>query len=149
MCRKCRKNLHKFKLLGEVQIIHKDIRDLNFQNSEIIIMNYILQFIPTELKLSVMKKICQSLPTRGILILSEKINQQNASLQKLYTDIYSDFKQSRGYTELEIAQKREALENILLPLGFEELQSLLRKAGFNQIKVFFQWFNFLSLIAEK
>jgi tRNA (cmo5U34)-methyltransferase len=70
-------------------------------------------------------------------------------LNREYIDIYHQFKKDRGYSELEIAKKREALENVLIPFSIEENTALLEKAGFASVAPFFQWFNFASFIAVK
>jgi tRNA (cmo5U34)-methyltransferase len=62
---------------------------------------------------------------------------------------YYQYKKRRGYSELEIANKREALENVLIPLSIGENRDMLLKAGFSRIETFFQWFNFISIVACK
>jgi tRNA (cmo5U34)-methyltransferase len=81
--------------------------------------------------------------------MSEKTVQPDKSLNRTYIDIYHRFKRDKGYSDLEIARKREALENILIPFTLEENRDMLEEAGFHPVSLFFQWFNFSSLVGIK
>jgi len=81
--------------------------------------------------------------------MSEKLITQNKRLNKIMIDIYYDFKKEMGYSEYEIAQKREALENVLIPYTMDENIEMLKKAGFRDIEVIFRWNNFATFIAFK
>jgi len=83
------------------------------------------------------------------LILSEKVICQDKELDQQFLDSYHRYKKRRGYSELEIANKREALENVLVPLTIQENYDLLVQAGFTRVETFFQWFNFVSFVACK
>lgn len=85
----------------------------------------------------------------GVLILSEKIVSKDKQLDQQFLDSYHRYKMRRGYSELEIANKREALENVLVPLTIQENIDLLIEAGFTRVETFFQWFNFVSFVAYK
>lgn len=113
------------------------------------ICNYTLQFIRPIRRDQFIRSLFDGLRPGGVVILSEKIILHDRRLNREYIDIYYQFKKSRGYSELEIAKKREALENVLIPFSLEENTALLRQAGFITVAPFFQWFNFASLIAVK
>ena len=81
--------------------------------------------------------------------MSEKIVCPEQSINRCFTDFYLDFKRERGYSEIEITRKREALENVLVPFSGAENIDLLNQAGFARVEPFFQWFNFISLLAVK
>jgi len=85
----------------------------------------------------------------GVLILSEKIKFADAEQQALMTELYMEFKRANGYSELEISQKRSALENVLLPDTLETHQERLKLAGFSESLVWFQNFVFASILAVK
>jgi len=70
-------------------------------------------------------------------------------LNRLYIQHYYEFKQRNGYSELEIARKREALENVLIPYRADENDAMLRSVGFRAVDVFFKWYNFVGLVAFK
>jgi len=108
-----------------------------------------LQFIRPLNRENFLTRLFASLRPGGICILSEKTISHHPGLNRSYIDIYHQFKKERGYSELEIAKKREALENILIPCSLEENRSMLQAAGFVEVEPFFQWFNFVSFIAVK
>lgn len=135
--------------LCNVELIHSPIQDINFEKCGIVIMNYTLQFIDKSLRHEILTKIYESLRPGGIFILSEKINSESALVHNLLTDLYYDFKRRNGYSELEISQKREALENVLVPLTPKEQLELLKNCGFMQSEMIFQWYNFASFIGIK
>lgn len=96
-----------------------------------------------------MKQIYDGLNENGALILIEKLTSEDTIFNRLFINHYYDYKRTRGYSDLEIANKREALENVLIPYRMEENFELLRGAGFKKIEVFFRWYNFCAIIAVK
>lgn len=126
-----------------------NIEDINFKDSGLIIMNYTLQFISPEKRLEILKKIYESLCPGGIFILSEKIDLEDKKLHQLATELYYDFKRRSGYSELEISQKREALEEVLRPLTPEQQMQQLKEAGFQHIDTLFRWYNFTCYVGLK
>jgi tRNA (cmo5U34)-methyltransferase len=68
---------------------------------------------------------------------------------RLFIDLYHDYKAAQGYSHLEIAQKREALENVLVPYRAAENVEMLRRSGFAEVETFFRWFNFAGFVAKK
>lgn len=114
-----------------------------------IVLNYTMQFIRPLQREIFLQRLFQNLRPGGILLISEKTITHDRRLNREYIDIYYRFKKSRGYSELEIAKKREALENVLIPFSIEENKAMLKKNGFISIETFFQWFNFTSFIAVK
>mgnify|MGYP001546287634 CR=1 FL=1 len=117
--------------------------------ANIILCNYTMQFIRPMLRQGFTRQLYQALPPGGLLFLSEKIISQHTILNRQFIDIYHGFKRDQGYSELEIAAKREALENVLIPFTVEENIELLRNAGFGAAEEFFRWVNFASFIALK
>ena len=124
-----------------------DLTTFKEKNAGGIIVNYTLQFIEPNHRLAVLKKIHSALRPGGCLILSEKILAHDADISQHFASFHEDFKRYQGYSEMEISKKRQALENILIPLTLSENYNLLKQAGFNKIETFFQWYNFVSLIA--
>jgi tRNA (cmo5U34)-methyltransferase len=126
-----------------------DITATDYPGAGAFILNYTLQFIRPIRREEFIRSLFAALRPGGVLILSEKIILHDRRLNREYIDIYYQFKKDRGYSELEIAKKREALENVLIPFSIEENTALLEKAGFASVAPFFQWFNFASFIAVK
>ncbi|BHH82136.1 carboxy-S-adenosyl-L-methionine synthase CmoA [Desulforhopalus sp. 52FAK] len=132
-----------------VSFAHEDITEFSHSGAGAIILNYTLQFIRPLQREQFLKKLFQNLRPGGILLVSEKVLSHNSRLNREYIDIYHSFKKSRGYSELEIAKKREALENILIPFSINENRNMLKTCGFESVETYFQWFNFASFIALK
>lgn len=126
-----------------------DIRSIPIENASIVVLNFTLQFIPVKDRLTLLKKIYHGLLPGGVLIISEKLNYIDQKQNDLHTDMHHIFKKANGYSDLEISQKRTALENVLIPETVTCHKNRLQKAGFNSAEVWFQYFNFASLIALK
>ena len=114
-----------------------------------ILCNYTLQFLRPLHRQALVNRLHAALPEGGVLILSEKTISPAIRLNRAFISSYHSFKKQQGYSELEIAAKREALENVLVPFSLGENRTMLENAGFTEIEVFFQWFNFASLVALK
>ncbi len=137
------------KLPHSIELLTQDLTQLNFQQCGLVIMNYTLQFIDPAERYHLIERIYNALRPGGIILLSEKIKSPQKRVQDLTTKLYYDFKKRNGYSELEISQKRSALENILIPYTANEQISLLQKAGFEQSEMIFRWHNFASFIGIK
>lgn len=127
----------------------EDITAFDHPGAGAIIVNYTMQFIRPLQRERFLQRLFHSLRPGGIVLISEKVISHDPRLNRQYIDTYYQFKKSRGYSELEIAKKREALENVLIPYSIEENKAMLQKCGFASTETFFQWFNFISLIAIK
>lgn len=133
----------------EVTFLAEDMSEVELKDAKVVILNYTLQFFQQEGRVEFLKKIYKSLSQGGILILSEKIKSKGTLMQDCITDLYYDFKRRNGYSELEISQKREALENVLVPITPEEQVEMLKVAGFQESEMLFRWYNFESFLAIK
>jgi len=138
-----------FSLDDRIVFIEQDITQADFSGAGGAILNYTLQFIKPAVRSEFLKKIYNGLRTSGILILSEKVVSRDKEMNEQFQGSYYQYKKRRGYSELEIANKREALENVLIPLSIGENRDMLLQAGFSRIETFFQWFNFVSIVACK
>ena len=127
----------------------KDITKFPMENASVVVLNFTLQFIAIENRLELLRKIYQSLLPGGVFVLSEKIMFNEPSLQASFTGLHHAFKQANGYSQLEISQKRTAIENILQPETLLQHQERIAAAGFYSQAVWFQCLNFASLIAWK
>jgi len=149
MVEKCINNLNKTGTSANYQIICEDVLKITFKPASVIVLNFTLQFIPLEHRNELVKKIYDALLPDGILVLSEKIQFADAYKTHLFTDIHHAFKKSQGYSDLEIAQKRNALENVLIPETKETHLARLKTAGFEHAELWFQCLNFASFIGIK
>lgn len=132
-----------------VQLVCANIEDCTIDNASICVLNFTLQFIALERRKTLLERIAEGMRPGGVLILSEKIAFADSEHQQLMTELHHNFKRANGYSELEIAQKRAALENVLLPETLDCHRTRLLEAGFRSVDVWFQCFNFSSIIAFK
>jgi len=132
-----------------VQLVNDDILNIEIKNASVCVLNFTLQFLKIEDRSKLIQKIYTGLLPGGILILSEKITFENSEKQRCQTDWHHAFKKANGYSDLEVAQKRTALENVLIPETLEQNKKRLTDAGFQKVNLWFQCFNFVSLVAEK
>lgn len=151
MVERCREYLHaQDSMLQEllpVEVIERDILALEFQPSSLVALNFTLQFIAPEHRPALLGAIRRALVPGGALILSEKLRFADEGEQLLLTDLHIAFKRANGYSELEIAQKRSAIENVMKPDSLEVHRQRLLDAGFSMVVPWFQCLNFASLIA--
>jgi len=126
-----------------------DIRNLDFKPCSVVTLNFTLQFLPPKDRDSLLKKIQNALLPGGVLILSEKICFDEKSEQSHLEELHWLFKKANGYSDLEVSQKRSALEQVLLPNTLEEHKTRLSNTGFDTVHLWYQCFNFMSLIAFK
>ncbi|GFH58728.1 tRNA (mo5U34)-methyltransferase [Chaetoceros tenuissimus] len=126
-----------------------DILNAGISNSSFVIMNYTLQFVSVTRRQELLESIATGLNDGGVLLISEKVRAECSELQETCTWIYEDFKERRKYTKREIARKKEALMNVLIPYTEGELRSALITAGFETVEVIAKWNNFTSFVARK
>lgn len=138
---------------GVTHAFDLDIADLHqtlsIENASVVTLLLTLQFVRPLYREKVMQAIYNGLNTNGCLILIEKVTSEDSMFNRLFIKNYYDFKRRNGYSDTEIAHKREALENVLIPYRMEENFDLLKAAGFQKIDVFFRWYNFCGIIAMK
>ncbi|MBL1320671.1 MAG: carboxy-S-adenosyl-L-methionine synthase CmoA [Methylophaga sp.] len=133
----------------DVKLVCADLQDVVIENASVVVMNFTLQFIPQDERLALIRRVYQGLKPGGILILSEKITFEDPERDQFQNEIHHDFKRANGYSDLEISQKRTALEKVLIPETLATHQQRLADAGFGTSNVWFQCFNFISLVAIK
>ena len=134
---------------AKYQLLNDNLQNIAVNNASMVVLNFTLQFVPKQDRESVISNIYNGMLPGSALVLSEKICFDNPSMQQLTTELYHAFKMTNGYSELEVSQKRTALENVLIPETLTDHETRLRSAGFHNIGVWFQCFNFISLVAIK
>ncbi len=149
MVERCRRHIDAFRAETPVTVIEDDIRNVEIKNASIVVLNFTLQFLSPEDRLPLLESIYRGLLPGGILVLSEKFNFSDSLTGELLFDMHLDFKRANGYSELEISQKRSMLENVMRTDSVEAHKSRLTQAGFQHSELWFQCFNFGSLIAVK
>jgi tRNA (cmo5U34)-methyltransferase len=124
-------------------------KKLSNENASVVIMNYTLQFAKLDNRSTILKSIYEGLVSGGSLILIEKVKSEIPDLNKTLIEFHHQFKEKNSYSKLEISQKREALENVLIPWTVEQNSGLIKSAGFSTVELFFKWNNFAGFIALK
>ena len=149
MIEKCKHVIHKHVSNVEVEVRESDICELPIENASMVVMNFTLQFIEEALRFALIKKIFDGMNDSAVFVLSEKIELADAVEQSRQISLHHAFKKANGYSDLEVSQKRSALENVLIPETVEQHVTRLKKAGFSEVFVWFQCFNFVSIMAIK
>lgn len=148
MLEQARKKIHALSAL-HVELKNADILEYDYKQADVFVSNYTLQFIRPLVREELVKKILSSLKKEGVFIFSEKVISHHSKLNKDLIECYYSFKKEQGYSEFEISQKREALENVLVPYSEEENIKMAKNCGFSHCEVVFRWANFATFIAIK
>jgi len=128
---------------ARVSFVQSDVSEMDFNNASVVLMNYLLQFVAPDRRLMLLKNIRKGLRPGGVLILSEKLAGDDE-----FNKVHEAFKLANGYSELEVSQKRTALENVMVPDTLETHLERLAEAGFNNVSTWFRCLNWVSLIAK-
>lgn len=147
MVERCRENIDADQAPTPVDVVCADIRDVAIAQASVVTMNFTLQFIEPAQRLPLLQRIHAGLLPGGALLMAEKLRFADDMEQARQEQMHLAFKRANGYSELEISQKRAALERVLLPDTLEEHRARLHAAGFSQVWLWFQAFNFSALIA--
>jgi len=134
---------------ADIDVHNADILEYDYKKADVFVSNYTLQFIRPLVREELVQKIASALKEEGAFIFSEKVISHHSKLNKDLIECYYDFKKTQGYSEYEIVQKREALENVLVPYSEEENIKMAKNAGFSHCEVVFRWANFATFIALK
>lgn len=149
MVDRCRGNIEADTASVSTEVICQDIRETVIENASMVLMNFTLQFIQREDRAKLLAGIASGLKPGGVLVLSEKLKMADFGEQEILTHLHHGFKRDMGYSDLEISQKRSALEDVLVPDSFENHKHMLLEAGFGRVYLWFQCFTFGSMIALK
>jgi len=149
MTRRCREALEPETIdtSTELSVLDADIQDVEIARASMVVMNYTLQFIPVRERASLIEGIATGMLDGGVFILSEKIVDEDPEIDNGLVALHHEFKRRNAYSDLEISQKRAALENVLVPETIAAHTARLRNAGYRHIGVWLQYFNFVSMIA--
>ena len=149
MVAQLKQRLSQNKLEGRVEVEQKDIRDIEIANASMVVFNFVLQFLAPEQRSPLLHKVYEGMLPDSILVLSEKIDFENSKENDFQINMHHDFKKLQGYSDLEISQKRAALEKVLVPETPQVHLQRLKDIGFKESYLWFQCFNFISIVAIK
>ncbi len=149
MIKQLKGRLEDLNLESSIQLFHKDVTKIDMNNGSFAILNYTLQFIERSQRDNLIKKICTGLNKKGALLLSEKITYDDAEEDALMQQLHENYKRQNDYSDMEISQKREALEDVLIRDTHEQHVERLKKAGFSKVSILTKYLNFVSYLAIK
>lgn len=150
MLDKCKQKIKLSNSNRQFEYLEADLhKSLQIENASVVVMCLTLQFVRPLKRHNLVQQVYNGLLPGGVLILVEKVISEDSAFNRNFIKYYHSMKMRNHYSEMEIAQKREALENVLIPYKLSENITLLRDAGFQTCEVFFKWYNFTGLIAKK
>jgi tRNA (cmo5U34)-methyltransferase len=149
MVERCKMHINAFKGRTPVEVIEANIQEVNVENASMVVLNFTLQFIDKDERQTLINNIASGINPGGVLLISEKISHGDSVIDEHLVNLHHDFKRANGYSELEVAQKRTSLENVMRTDSVEQHITRLKSAGFKHVSPWFQCFNFISFIAIK
>ena len=129
--------------------LEQDIRQTDVAGASVVLLNYVLQFIPPADRQALLDRCCEALLPGGLVILSEKIRFSGKADQAWSESLHIAYKKANGYSDLEVSQKREALENVMIVDTEAEHRQRLEDAGFKTVRTWFRCLNWCSMVAIK
>ena len=149
MIQRCREIIAASDSDVDVLIVEDDVRQITIEQASMVVMNYTLQFLSLEERDAMIGNIFDGLNDGGILVLSEKVLDEDDEVEKLLVAMHHEFKRQNAYSDLEISRKRTALESVLIPETISMHRTRLENAGFRHVGIWLRQFNFVSIIATK
>jgi tRNA (cmo5U34)-methyltransferase len=150
MLERCRQKLAEINLDKVIELRQGDLdAGIDIENASVVMMVLTLMFVRPLNREKLMRRIHAGMNENSCLLMVEKVLGDGSLFNRLFIERYYAFKRRMGYSELEISQKREALENVLIPYRLQENRDLLLNAGFREVEVFFKWYNFAGFVAVK
>ncbi|MGQ8363756.1 carboxy-S-adenosyl-L-methionine synthase CmoA [Glaciecola sp. 1036] len=149
MVERCKKNISAWNFNHHIEVIYADVTKVTIAPCDAIIMNFTLQFISPNLRQDVIDKLYSALNPGGILVVSEKLSFKDTLVNNKLIEIHHEFKRQNGYSDLEISQKRTALENVMITDNQDGHYARFKQAGFSHYASWYQNLNFASMFAIK
>ncbi|MCP4746443.1 MAG: carboxy-S-adenosyl-L-methionine synthase CmoA [Desulfobacteraceae bacterium] len=144
-----RQRLAKTPACERIELRCRNLETLEIENADVVVLNYTMQFLPIEFRKTLLLKIYQGLRPGGMFVFCEKITHSNPVVAGIQQSFYHAYKRENGYSDLEISQKREALEKVLIPETVETHLGRLKQAGFQTADIWHKWFNFAAFLTFK
>ena len=149
MVERCKLHVNAYRSDTPVEVIEADIREIDITDASVVVLNFTLQFLSPEDRFALLEKIYAGLRPGGVLILSEKYVFEDENANELLIDLHHDFKRANGYSELEVSQKRAALEKVMVTDTVNEPETRLKNVGFADVVMWYKCYNFTSMVAIK
>ena len=123
--------------------LQADMQEVEFTAASLIVLHLTLQFIPVARRNRLLTRCGAALVPQGGLLLFEK-----TTATPLVAQAHLQFKANNGYSQLEITQKRQALEQVLTPESRAAHEERLRASGFSRVTCVFTALNFVGWLAQ-
>ncbi len=149
MVARCREIIDRAETSVPIEVTCADVRDATIRDASMVVMNYTLQFVPPDDRQPVIERIGRGLQPGGVFVLSEKLVDEDPAVNELLIELHHDFKRQHAYSDAEIANKRAAIENVLVPDTLTTHRERLFRSGFQTVGVWLRHFNFVSMIAVR
>jgi tRNA (cmo5U34)-methyltransferase len=150
MLERARERLERLPGADRLTLLERDLNDgAQVENASVVVLNLTLQFVRPLRRDRLIRDANRGMNPNGCLILVEKVLGNDSLFNRTFIRLYYEMKRRNGYSETEIARKREALENVLIPYRVDENFELLHRNGFTQVDIFFKWYNFCGIIGVK
>lgn len=149
MISQCKENFAKIRPACRMELRHEDVRATVITGASLAMMNFTLQFVAPDDRESVLKKVCRGLLPGGVLMLSEKIVGETPESEACLYELHHGFKRANGYSQMEVSQKRSALEGVMITEKISEHTRRLLRVGFSRVEVIFRALNFVTMVAFK
>ncbi|MFK7816706.1 MAG: carboxy-S-adenosyl-L-methionine synthase CmoA [Gammaproteobacteria bacterium] len=141
--------LKSLKLNARIELLNSDVNDVDMMDGSFVILNYTLQFIDRSKRDALISNVCSSLMNKGALLISEKIRYDDKEEDLIMQQLHENYKRQNDYSDMEISQKREALEDVLVRDTHEQHIERLKNAGFSKVSILTKYLNFVSYLAIK
>ena len=132
-----------------LEYILGDVMTHPYEESDLFISYYLLQFIHPSMRQQLVNKIYQSLRWGGAFICFEKVRAPDARFQDISSSLYADYKLSNGYSAEEIISKSRSLKGVLEPFSTQGNIDMLNRAGFIDINPIFKYICFEGYLCIK
>jgi tRNA (cmo5U34)-methyltransferase len=150
MLGRARERLSRLTEAGRLTLLEADLNSgVQVENASVVVLNLTLQFVRPLRRDLLIRDINRGMNPNGCLILVEKVLGNDSLFNRTFIRLYYEMKRRKGYSDTDIAHKREALENVLVPYRVDENFELLDRNGFNQADIFFKWYNFCGIVGVK
>jgi tRNA (cmo5U34)-methyltransferase len=132
-----------------VEFKQADVCEIKVENASLVVLNFTLQFVEKAKRTALIESIYAGLNRGGCLVLSEKVSFETQAVDQVVTTIHHQYKREQGYSDLEIAQKRDALENVMRTETKQAHIKRLNEVGFDTVELWHQHSAFCSFFCVK
>ncbi len=135
----------------DVEFQHLDIKKFRgWENISLITSIFTLQFMSKKDRMEILRNIYSGLNEGGAFIFAEKTICESALVQDMITFNYYDYKRAVGkFTTEDIMDKERTLRHMMKPLTWEQVEHMVRYAGFRTVQPFWRNHAFVGAIAIK